>query len=278
MKIGLVLSGGGIRGAAHIGALKALEENNIKFDAVAGTSAGSIISALYAMGYSATEMYKLFIYFSKKIFNGPKIFDKEIFNKSSGIHISGLIPGTTLENTMNEICKHKNIQYISDINIPILFNSVDLISGKTYYFTNISSFSGKNYIHNISVAKAVRASSSFPGIFSPLNYEKYQFADGGINTNLPIKELKKADIDKVVSIGFTYNEKRTNSIYNISMRAIDIMCNNLTNSDIKKSDFHFDINIGDIQVFNISKINQAYELGYTQTLKNIDEIKKLFNN
>jgi len=58
MKLGLVLSGGGIRGAAHIGAIKALEENNIKADIVTGTSAGSMVAALYSMGYTAAEMYE----------------------------------------------------------------------------------------------------------------------------------------------------------------------------------------------------------------------------
>ena len=67
MKIGLVLEGGGVRGVAHIGAIKALEENGIKIDAIGGTSAGSIVSALYAMGYTADEMFKLFNYFSKSV-------------------------------------------------------------------------------------------------------------------------------------------------------------------------------------------------------------------
>ena len=75
MKIGLALSGGGIRGAAHVGAIKALEENGIKIDAVAGTSAGSIVTALYAMGYTTYEMYKLFNYFSKSVMAiSPKYF------------------------------------------------------------------------------------------------------------------------------------------------------------------------------------------------------------
>ena len=67
MKIGLALAGGGVRGAAHIGAIKALEENGIKIDAVAGTSAGSIVAALYGMGYTTEEMIKLFNYFAKSV-------------------------------------------------------------------------------------------------------------------------------------------------------------------------------------------------------------------
>ena len=65
MKIGLALAGGGVKGAAHIGAIKALEENNIKFSAMAGTSIGSVVASLYSMGYTTEEMLKLFKYFSK---------------------------------------------------------------------------------------------------------------------------------------------------------------------------------------------------------------------
>lgn len=70
MKIGLALSGGGVKGAAHIGVIKALEENGIKIDIIGGTSAGSIVATLYAMGYTPNEMLKLFNYFSKMILKG----------------------------------------------------------------------------------------------------------------------------------------------------------------------------------------------------------------
>ena len=67
MKLGLSLSGGGVKGAAHIGVIKALEEKNIKIDSIAGTSSGSIVATLYAMGYNADEIYKIFKKYCKKI-------------------------------------------------------------------------------------------------------------------------------------------------------------------------------------------------------------------
>lgn len=75
MNVGLALSGGGVRGAAHIGVIRALEENGIQIDAISGTSAGSIVASLYGMGYKEDEIIKLFRYFSKSVIGlSPKTF------------------------------------------------------------------------------------------------------------------------------------------------------------------------------------------------------------
>ena len=74
MKIGIALAGGGIRGAAHVGVIKALEENNIEIDYIGGTSSGSIVSALYAMGYNSDEMLNLFNYFAKEVVSSDHNF------------------------------------------------------------------------------------------------------------------------------------------------------------------------------------------------------------
>ena len=88
MKIGIALSGGGIRGAAHIGVIKALEENNIKIEYIGGTSAGSIVAALYDMGYTPDEMLNLFIYFAKGIVGADM---KSVFsNFRDGFRINGI--------------------------------------------------------------------------------------------------------------------------------------------------------------------------------------------
>ena len=107
MKLGLCLAGGGIKGAAHIGVLKALEEENITFDYLAGTSSGSIIATLYSIGYNSDEMYKLFKEYCKQIkyIDGVNIISivKDIII-SKKLNITGLNNGNKLENII-KICK-----------------------------------------------------------------------------------------------------------------------------------------------------------------------------
>ena len=141
MKIGLCLAGGGIKREAHIGAIKALEEENIRFDYVSGTSPGSIVAILYAVGYCAEDMYKLFKKYSKKI----KYVDfKNILKTIWGliterkIIINGLNSGVQIEKIINEACNLRNIQNIKDIKMPILIPSVDLNTGNIYIFSSIN--------------------------------------------------------------------------------------------------------------------------------------------
>ena len=191
MKIGLALSGGGVRGAAHIGAIKALEENGIKIDAMAGTSAGSIVAALYGMGYTTDEMIKLFNYFSKSVM---AISPKYMFSKEQGmggIKLGGLTSSYNIESAIEEAGKLKNIVNITDIKLPIAIPATDLITDKEIVFTNSNNFKEDEYIQNIEISKAVRASSTFPGMYAPFDYKEYQFVDGGIFDNLPVEKTKK---------------------------------------------------------------------------------------
>lgn len=90
LKVGLALAGGGVRGAAHIGVIKALEENGIIIEAIGGTSSGSIVSALYAMGYSAEEMLSLFNYFAKGIVGAAHKFLFTSIKKNKNFEINGV--------------------------------------------------------------------------------------------------------------------------------------------------------------------------------------------
>ena len=279
MKIGLALSGGGVRGAAHIGAIKALEENGIKIDAVAGTSAGSIVSALYGMGYTTDEMIKLFNYFSKSVM---AISPKYMFNgikEVRGIKLGGLTTSANIESAIEEAGKLKNIKNIKDINLPISIPATDLISDKEIIFTNCNELKGEEYIHDIEIAKAVRASSTFPGMYAPFDYKKYQFVDGGIFDNLPVGEAKKLGVDKVIAIKFKLKSPRKqNTIYNIAMQSLDLMTENLIKDSIKNSDYVIEIDLRDVKPFSISKLEFCYREGYTQTLDNIINLKKSLKN
>lgn len=274
MKIGLALAGGGVRGAAHIGAIKALEENGIKVDAVAGTSAGSIVAALYGMGYSAEEMIKLFNYFAKSVM---AISPKYVFGNIKevrGIKLGGITSSYNIESAIEEAGKLKNIKDIRDIRLPISIPATDLISDREIIFTNSKDLQGEEYIHEIEIGKAVRASSTFPIMYAPFEYKEFQFVDGGVFDNLPSAECKKLGVDKVISIRFKLKTPRKQkTIYNIGMQSLDLMTENLIRESVRISDYVIELDLRDAKPFSISKLEFCYKEGYMQTLDHIIKIK-----
>ena len=275
MKLGLALAGGGVKGAAHIGIIQALEENNIKVDMISGTSSGSIVASLYAMGYNAKEMLNLFNYSAKAMIesNPSYIFSSMRENKS--LMVDGMRSGYNIETILNEIARYKNIERIGELQLPTIIPTVDIKDGKEYIFTN-AEMEGEKYIKDISVGKAVRASASFPVYFAPLKFEDHIFVDGGVLNNVPISEIKKAGADKVIGVNFFVQDISVrNNMYSIAIRTIDIMSNKIAEKDLKKSDYTIVIDTGEIRILDISKINKCYKRGYEYTMEHIDEIKKI---
>ncbi len=168
MKLALSLAGGGIKGVAHIGAIKALKEENIKFDIISGTSSGSIVSTLYASGFNTNEMYKIFKQYAKEInyFDLKNIlkFFKDII-MFQGFKLDGLNSGENISKLVKNICSKKNIHNIKQIRMPIIIPAVNIYDEKLYIFTNcIKEKEEKNvvYINDADISTAVRASCSYP--------------------------------------------------------------------------------------------------------------------
>lgn len=228
------------------------------------------------MGYTTEEMIKLFNYFSKSVM---AISPKDIFNgmrEVRGIKLGGVTSSKNIELAIEEAGKLKNIKYIKDLKIPIIIPTTDLITDREIVFTNCESLQGEEYIHDIEVSKAVRASSSFPGMYAPFEYEKYQFVDGGIFDNLPSQETKKLGVDKVISIRFKLTSPRKQkTIYNIAMQSLDLMTENLIRESVRESDYSIEIDLRDVKPFTINKLDFAYQQGYIQTLDHIVKIKKM---
>ena len=285
MKLGLALSGGGIRGIAHAGVLKALEENNIKIDVIGGTSSGSIISTLYAMGYSPYYIYILFKRYAKDLVNQNSIttmtkLKNFMINKKN--KFTGFYSGEEIEKVFNEVAKRKGIKKITDIKMPIVIPTVDVQESKEYIFTNnIPQEENENkdkYITNISIGKAIRASSSFPVAFNPCIYENHKFLDGGILDNFPTLEVKKQGVNKVLTVNFMADEINEDSnIMDIAMRSIDIMGNKVSEENIKNSDMILTIQTDKTGLLEVEKLDDCYKYGYRQTINNMDKIIKMIN-
>lgn len=278
---GLCLSGGGIKAAAHIGALKAFEEENIKFDCVSGASSGSIIATMYALGYSSDEMWKMFKEFAPKIkyYQWSNIF-KLIFGLivKREITIDGLNSGKTIEKIIDDICANKNIRNINEIKMPLLISMVEVETGTVYIASSKqvrTTLSDKTrYINDMPIGTAVRASCSFPVVFSPCKYKNLELIDGGTRENLPWRSLKLIGAEEVWGIEFNTIYKKTeccNNIIEMAVRSIELQGRELAVYENTGIDKLININLRKVSLLDYTKMEELYKIGYIQAKKQIEQ-------
>ena len=280
MKLGIALSGGGIRGIAHAGVLKALEESGIEIEAIGGTSSGALIAGLYVLGYSPEDIYHLFKIYAKDIVG---IGQNPIFSRIHQVlkkENTGFRRGEDIEKLFNKLAKDKGIESISQITkMPISIPTVDIKDGKEYIFTNhIPNEKNlyKKYIGDISVGKALRATSSFPAVFCPCDFNEHKFLDGGALDNVPVIEVKKQGIEKVLAVNFKADDITEDSNYmDIAMRTIDLMGSKIAEENLKQSDYILTIGTDKMGLLEVKKLDSCYQYGYETTMKEINKIKEI---
>lgn len=173
IKIGVALGGGAAKGFAHIGVIKMLEANGFAPAVVAGTSAGSVVGALYASGMNAFELQEKAVALDE-----AKIRDLQL---SSG----GLVLGQKLEDYVNEQVRRKPLEQLAK---PFVAVATRLEDGERTVFARGNT------------GQAVRASSSVPGVFQPVTIGKYHFVDGGIVSPVPVDAARQLGADVVVAV------------------------------------------------------------------------------
>ncbi len=209
-KLVLVLSGGGARGAAHIGVLKVLEELHIKPDLIVGTSMGSIIGGLYAAGWSPTEIEELLasidwnavfsdkvprsdLSFRRKQDDRPILIQARLYFKGWKPYLpAGILGGQRLELLMDALQADSafpaDSANLDDLNIPFRAVAADIVTGQPVI------------IKNATLAAAMRASMSIPGAFSPVELDGKKLVDGGSVANLPVGIAKKLGATSVIAV------------------------------------------------------------------------------
>lgn len=241
-KTGLVLSGGGTRGFAHLGVIKALREKGITPDVISGVSAGAIVGAFIAGGKSAEETMKILQHGS--------------FFKYTKIHlpVDGLLRLDGLREVIRDNLKFTNIE---DLPIPLFIAVANLQKGTVEY---------KN---SGSLSKTVLASSSIPVLFSPVEIDGQSYVDGGLIDNIPIEPLKNS-CDQIIAVNITPLNPRgkLKNLIQIVSRTFYMSVNaNRTQVNKYATVFIEPDGIDDYDILNNTHAEKLFELGY-QAVKN----------
>ena len=289
-KVGLVLSGGGAKGMAHIGVIRALEENGIPIDYVAGTSMGAIIGSLYAMGYSPDEMEELIRSDDfKNWYMGAKDMNYQFYFKQDPPTPSMISAQVAIRDSMTVIRPMVN-SLVDPLQMNLAF--VDIFSGASAACGNdfdkllvpfravASDVFNKNSIilSKGMLGDAVRASMSFPFVFRPIRIDSIIAYDGGIYDNFPVDVMVKDfhpdfSVGSVVAVAPGKPEIVIPDEYDI-MGQVESMI-------MQKSDYSLDPKLGVKIEFDLSsvglldfyKIDEVSKMGYDNTMALMDSIK-----
>jgi len=251
-KVALVLGGGAARGFAHVGVLRVLEQEKIPIDMIVGTSVGSLIGAIYASDPNSFELE-----WTSFLLEKDDIFDFSILASATGP-----VKGDKLEKFVTAKISAKNIEQLK---VPFYAVAADLNTGEPVVFS-----SGP-------IAKAVRASCSIPGVFTPLSYNNRQLIDGGVLGNIApeIARQNGANLVIVVSIGKSLQNKETSNIVNITLQAIAIMSNKIDSYKLKEADVLISPEVGDVGTMDFTQKKRCMQAGIDAAQKAMPEIKKL---
>ena len=251
-KVGIAFGGGGTKGFAHLGALKAFEENGIVFDEVSGTSVGSMVASLYAFGLSSDEMYEK----AKKL-KVHDIRDSKLF----------FVPSSS-EGIENFIKKSIGDAHFEDMKKHLTVVAVDVISGREVHITKGN------------VAKAVAGSCAVPGIFSPVEFGEYRLLDGGLQNTVPADVLRHNGCKYVISVDCNSTRGQgteSTKIVDVILASIRIMMKSNAVKGKMFSDVCIELDTSKFKSTSLDGAEEMYKIGYETTLKAIPKIKELLS-
>lgn len=282
--VGLVLSGGGAKGIAHIGAIKALEENGIPIDYVSGTSMGAIVGALYACGYTPEEMMNLitsdyfgymstgkidpaFVYYFSNERPSPQMasfpLGKRDSTEAKRFNPQSLISPIPMSFGFMEIFSAYTAQCRSDFNrlfVPFRCVASDMTKKKKRVFA-----SGE-------LAEAVRASMSFPLVFQAVKIDDDVYYDGGIYDNFPVDVMRREFAPSEI-IGVSVNTP-SDDAPNSYLDQLDMLVSAPQSYEVPESvGVKVHINLSDFSLLDFGAAQAIYQRGYDKTMEMMDSIK-----
>lgn len=289
--VGLVLSGGGARGIAHVGLIQALEDHEIPIDYVTGTSMGAIIGAFYAMGYNPSEMLELIcsnefsswstgeidknkLFYFREETPTPQMISVDLKFKSEEKGVSAHILPTSL---INPIPMNLGFLYLFSPYTAQIKGDFDNLM--IPYRAVASDVYGKRAVEFKSgdIGDAVRASMSFPFVFKPIEIDSTIMYDGGIYNNFPIDVMKR-DFAPDIIIGSKVSDNPEKPKANDIITQIEVMVMEKTNYEIPDEDgILISYDLTEIGILDFPKAKEVYMIGYTKGEEFADSIKSRVN-
>lgn len=211
IKVGLALGGGAARGFAHVGVIKALEAQGIAPDIIVGTSAGSVVGALYAAGYNGFELQKLSMQMDEN-----QVSDWSLPNR-------GVIKGDALQDFINNAVNYRTLEKMKKTFAVV---ATDLHSGEMIVFRTGNT------------GMAVRASSSVPGIFQPVTINGHEYVDGGLVSPVPVRVARALGADFVIAVDISDKPQnnKTESSVEILLQTFNIMGLSISRNELPEAD------------------------------------------
>lgn len=286
VKVGLVLSGGGAKGLAHIGVLKAIEEAGIKIDYIGGTSMGAIVGGLYASGYNAAQIDSIFAVsdFDKLLKDYIPRSSKNFYEKENDERYALTLPfdnwkigvpyayskGLNIYGLLNKLLHNdRHIRDFNQLPTPFLCIATDIETGKQVLLDH-------GYL-----SQAIMASATFPSLFSPVLLEEKLLIDGGVVNNYPIDEVRKLGADVIIGVDVQDGLKTRKELKNATRILVQI--SNLQMMDKMKSkkdrtEIYIKPDISDYNVISFSDGEQIIKKGEEASFVVYEKLKALGTN
>lgn len=282
-KVGLVLSGGGAKGLAHIGVLKVLEEANVKVDYIAGTSMGAIIGGLYASGYSANQLDSIF----KTVDSDALLQDyvprisKSFYEKRNDEIYALQLPfedfkigmpealskGMYNYNLLSRLLSHVRYERdFSKLKIPFICIATDIETGKQVV------------LDKGNLAQNILASGAFPSLYAPVEIDGHVLIDGGVANNYPLDEVRKMGAEIVIGVDVQDGLKDRDQLKgaaDVLMQISNFSMYESMNEKIARTDFYIKPDIKGFSVVSFEQGNDIVKRGETAALKYFNQFVQL---
>ena len=280
IKVGLALSGGGARGGAHVGVLKALEELDVPIDYIAGTSMGAIVGGFYAAGYSADEIERIMVEmdWDRALSDNPDRVDRSMRKKELEAEFLipyrvgynngrfqaplGAIQGQHLDQVFQRILLPvSNMQKFDRLPIPFRAVATDLVTGEEVVLSEGS------------LSDSLRASMSVPGVFAPVRIDGRILVDGGMSNNLPVSVVREMGADVVIAVDISsqlLTEEQLTSVLSVTEQLTNFLTRRTTQQQIDSlgtKDILIVPSLGDFSAADFDEAGTIVPLGYQATLE-----------